>query len=160
MQIIYDYKIRYKNNLKFFVKLHPENKLNLKLKNINILKQDIYNNLNNFQYVIGFSSTILTISYLKGINTGRIVPNNCSTDEYKPYNFRVNKISSLKDMDFFFRNKTRKKIYNKNIFYNNADKKASDRIVKIIKLLHFLKLFFFHKLIIVFQILFDICNLH
>ena len=99
LQIIYDYKIRYKSKLKFFVKLHPENKLNLKLKNINILKKNIYNNLNNFQYVIGFSSTILTISYLKGINTGRIVPNNCSTDEYKPYNFRVNKISSLKDMD-------------------------------------------------------------
>ena len=137
LQMIYEYKIRYKSNLKFFVKLHPENRLNLKLKNINILKKNIYNNLNDFQYVIGFSSTILTISYLKGINTGRIVPNNCITDEYKPYNFRVNKISSLEDMDIFFRNKIRKKIYNKDIFYKNADKKASNRIVKIIRLLHF-----------------------
>ena len=106
-------------------------------KNEKLNKKNIYNNLNNFQYVIGFSSTILTISYLKGINTGRIVPNNCSTDEYKPYNFRVNKIISLKDMDFFFKNKIRKKIYNKDIFYKNADKKGSDRIVKVIKLLYF-----------------------
>ena len=29
----------------------------------------------------------------------------------------------------------KKKIYNKDLFYKNADKKASDRIVKIIKLL-------------------------
>jgi len=137
LQIIYNYKIRYKSNLKFFVKLHPENKLNLQLKNINIYKKNIYNNLNNFQYVIGFSSTVLTISYLNGIKTGRIVLNNGSTEEYKPYNFRVNKISSLEDMDIFFKNKLRKKIYSKDIFYKNADKKASDRIVKIIKLLHF-----------------------
>ena len=128
LEIIYKFTKNFKNNLKFYVKLHPENSQNTKIQNIKIFNKDIYKNMNFFKYVVGFSSTILTISYLRGIRTARVTFNKENLSDYKPYSFRVPKINSINDMKKFFNSKKKVKVYKKDLFYKNPLDKISTRI--------------------------------
>ena len=88
--------------------------------------------MNFFKYVVGFSSTILTISYLRGIRTARVTFNKENLSDYKPYSFRVPKINSINDMKKFFNSKKKIKVYKKDLFYKNSLDKISTRIYNII----------------------------
>jgi hypothetical protein len=128
LEIVYKFNKNFKNNLEFYVKLHPENSQNTKIKDIKIFNKDIYKNMSSFKYIVGFSSTILTISYLRGVKTARVTFNKENLSDYKPYSFRIPKINSILDMKTFFDSDKKIRVYKKDLFYKNSLDKISKRI--------------------------------